>query len=65
MRECRRHVVPEKIVDCHDEALEVQDLLNQPLHGDDLAPAVKVDPYHERLLHDAERDNTHSEITLS
>jgi hypothetical protein len=45
------------MVDCRDIALEVEDLLNQPLHGDDLTSAVDVDPYRESVLHDAERDN--------
>jgi hypothetical protein len=45
------------MVDCRDIALEVEDLLDQPLHGDDLTSAVHVDPYRESVLHDAERDN--------
>lgn len=41
---------------CCDKALEVKDLLNQPLHGDDLTSAVSIDPYFESFLKDAERD---------
>jgi hypothetical protein len=52
-----KHAVPEEMVDCRGIALEVEDLLNQPLHGDDLLSAVQVGTYHERGLHDAERDN--------
>lgn len=44
-------------MDCREKALEVEDLLNQPLHGNDLALAISVDPYLERFLQDAERDN--------
>ncbi len=49
-------IVPEEMMGCCDKALEVKDLLNQPLHGDDLTSAVSIDPYFESFLKDAERD---------
>jgi hypothetical protein len=45
------------MVSCCDETLEVEDLLNQPLHGNNLTPAVSIDPNIEGLLKDAERNH--------
>lgn len=41
---------------CCDKTLEVEDLLNQPLHGNNLTLAVGIDPNFKYLLKDAERD---------
>jgi len=44
------------MVSCCDKTLEVEDLLNQPLHGNNLTLVVGIDPNFKSLLKDAERD---------
>jgi len=41
------------MVSCCDKTLKVEDLLNQPLHGNNITPAVNIDPNFKCLLEDA------------
>ena len=49
-------MVPEEMVSCCDKTLKVEDLLNQPLHGNNITPAVNIDPNFKCLLKDAEKN---------
>jgi hypothetical protein len=41
---------------CCDKTLEVEDLLNQPLHGNNLTLAVDIDPNLKSFSKNADRD---------
>jgi hypothetical protein len=44
------------MVGCCDKALEVEDLLNQPLHCNDLTSGVSIESNFKILQRDAERE---------
>jgi hypothetical protein len=49
-------VVPEEMVSRCDKTLKVEDLLNQPLHGNNITPAVNIHTNFKCLLKDAENN---------
>lgn len=51
-------MVPEEMMRCCEKTLEVEDLLNQPLHRNNLTLAVGIDPNFKSLLKNAESDQS-------